>query len=179
MGWHKELTAREQLVIAAIAADTYSQELLTLEEEEAAQRLDELLRQEVDQQAREEAQRLETVDPTSADAALSDPATASSPLTLDQLPQSGRAAEAAIIYQRLSPIAAAGSKEVKEESDEPGADVDQGVTRAPIRKNPTPKGRMWTHSRMLKIARTRRGKTDRKAARPRRKRRASPADFSR
>lgn len=140
MGWHKELTAREQLVIAAIAADTYSQELLTLEEEEAAQRLDELLRQEVDQQAREEAQRLETVDPTSADAALSDPATASSPLTLDQLPQSGRAAEAAIIYQRLSPIAAAGSKEVKEESDEPGADVDQGVTRGAHSEEPDAEG---------------------------------------
>ncbi len=43
LGWEGELTPREQLVIAAVAANAYSPDLLTLSDAEARPRLDELL----------------------------------------------------------------------------------------------------------------------------------------
>lgn len=114
MGWHEELTAREQLVITAIAADAYSQELLELDEEQARQRLDELLEQNVDQAARDEAQALR------AQAGAE---------TAEDLPQSGRAAEAVRAYRRATASALADEPEMEEDSNHPESDVDHGITR--------------------------------------------------
>jgi len=142
LGWTGELTAREQLVIAAIAAERYSHDMLTLDEESARERLQALLNEAVTPEARREAQALRT---GTADA---DPAAEAPDLAPEDLPQGGEAAAAAVSYHTLTPTTEAREDEAEEEaehgddrgahsqeSEEAPSDADDSFTRRLLKVN--------------------------------------------
>ncbi len=143
LGWTGELTAREQLVITAIAAEAYRHDMLSMSEPEAEERLRELLRDVVTSEERNAARRLlARASGVEDDGAVAE----SAMLRPEDLPQGGRAAEAASVYRALSP-----STEARDEEGE-GMDQGQGsVDRGAHAQGPTDPEEDSLAARLMKM----------------------------
>ncbi|HEX2255405.1 MAG TPA: formate dehydrogenase subunit alpha, partial [Afifellaceae bacterium] len=114
LGWTRDLTPREQLVIAAVAAGTYEHAMLSADDGQAR----EMLRRILSEHAPESVS-LSELPP--ADSARSDA----------PIPQRGKAGEAAEVFRRLTPSSEARDSEQQQPKQQAGQQNGQGGSQAP------------------------------------------------
>ncbi len=123
LGWSRDLSSREQLVIAAVAADAYEPAMLSMSDTEAKERLRQILRKHAPD-AQEAARVMQGTDePTGT------------------IPQTGQAGEAARTYMSLTPSDEAREEEAdrsapqSQDGASQGADTPAGNGNAPAQQS--------------------------------------------